>query len=155
MFAPIGQDMPYWVIISEDPIGFAGGTVNLYEYVRNNPLRFIDPWGLWTYATEYGTTGAGLTTNMTGIEGSVDRVFQNIATHDAVVTYTTNGTHSPNSLHYGGNAVDLRTRDLTSQQRQQATDQLRGALGRDYDVINEGNHIHIEYDPPTNGCHGR
>jgi RHS repeat-associated protein len=32
--------------ISEDPIGFAGGDVNLYAYVRNNPLRFIDPLGL-------------------------------------------------------------------------------------------------------------
>lgn len=32
--------------ISEDPIGFAGGDVNLYGYVRNNPLMFNDPFGL-------------------------------------------------------------------------------------------------------------
>lgn len=32
--------------ISEDPIGFAGGDVNLYAYVSNNPLLFIDPLGL-------------------------------------------------------------------------------------------------------------
>ena len=32
--------------ISEDPIGFAGGDVNLYAYVQNNPIMFIDPWGL-------------------------------------------------------------------------------------------------------------
>jgi RHS repeat-associated protein len=31
---------------SEDPIGFAGGDVNLYGYVWNNPLSFIDPFGL-------------------------------------------------------------------------------------------------------------
>jgi RHS repeat-associated protein len=31
--------------ISEDPIGFGGG-VNLYAYVRNNPLRAVDPFGL-------------------------------------------------------------------------------------------------------------
>ena len=30
---------------SEDPIGFASGDVNLYQYVRNNPLRFMDPTG--------------------------------------------------------------------------------------------------------------
>jgi len=33
--------------ISEDPIRFAGGDVNLYSYVRNQPTRYIDPWGLY------------------------------------------------------------------------------------------------------------
>ncbi len=32
--------------ISADPIGFAGGDVNLRRYVRNVPLRYIDPDGL-------------------------------------------------------------------------------------------------------------
>lgn len=32
--------------ISEDPIGFRGGDVNLYGYVRNQPLWFRDPRGL-------------------------------------------------------------------------------------------------------------
>lgn len=32
--------------ISEDPIGFAGGDVNLYAYVQNNPIMFVDPSGL-------------------------------------------------------------------------------------------------------------
>ena len=32
--------------ISEDPIGFGGGDVNLYVYVQNNPVLFIDPLGL-------------------------------------------------------------------------------------------------------------
>ncbi len=32
--------------ISEDPIGFAGGDVNLYAYVVNNPVNWVDPWGL-------------------------------------------------------------------------------------------------------------
>ncbi len=32
--------------ISEDPIGFSGGDVNLYGYVGNNPQNWIDPIGL-------------------------------------------------------------------------------------------------------------
>jgi RHS repeat-associated protein len=31
--------------ISEDPIGFRGGDINLFGYVKNNPIRYNDPWG--------------------------------------------------------------------------------------------------------------
>lgn len=33
--------------LSEDPIGFAGGDINLYGYVRNQPYIFRDPMGLY------------------------------------------------------------------------------------------------------------
>jgi len=33
--------------LSEDPIGFRSGWVNLYYYVGNNPLQFVDPMGLY------------------------------------------------------------------------------------------------------------
>jgi RHS repeat-associated protein len=32
--------------LSEDPVGFGGGT-NFYSYVLNNPVLFNDPYGLW------------------------------------------------------------------------------------------------------------
>jgi len=31
---------------SEDPIGFAGGSANLFAYVADKPINFVDPWGL-------------------------------------------------------------------------------------------------------------
>jgi RHS repeat-associated protein len=32
--------------ISEDPLGFVSKDYNLYSYVENNPLLYVDPWGL-------------------------------------------------------------------------------------------------------------
>jgi RHS repeat-associated protein len=32
--------------ISQDPLGFAGGDINLYRYLVNNPLTATDPFGL-------------------------------------------------------------------------------------------------------------
>ena len=33
--------------VTRDPIGLAGGDVNSYRYVGNNPLKIIDPFVLW------------------------------------------------------------------------------------------------------------
>jgi uncharacterized protein RhaS with RHS repeats len=41
--------------ISRDPIGFAGGDINLYRYVQNNPINYTDPYGLFEIKVyEYG-----------------------------------------------------------------------------------------------------
>jgi RHS repeat-associated protein len=37
--------------ISEDPLGFEGGNLNLYVYAANNPIMFMDPLGLCTQKT--------------------------------------------------------------------------------------------------------
>ena len=41
--------------ISEDPIGFDGGDVNLMAYVGNNPVTGIDPSGLYWFRQDWQT----------------------------------------------------------------------------------------------------
>ena len=52
---------------------------------------------------------------------------------------------SPNSLHPDGYAVDIRTRDLTKNQKNNMVLALNYLLGKDYDVVQYDTHIHIEY----------
>jgi RHS repeat-associated protein len=42
--------------ISKDPISFAGGDVNLYGYVQNNPVNAVDPLGLYGSNVHYDLT---------------------------------------------------------------------------------------------------
>ncbi|MCI0614704.1 RHS repeat-associated core domain-containing protein, partial [bacterium] len=61
--------------ISEDPIEFAGGDINLYAYVINDPVNFIDPLGLYSWY-EFGEDGGnysnGLADSLTfGVWGHV------------------------------------------------------------------------------------
>lgn len=63
---------------------------------------------------------------------------------ELVITSTYEGTHGAGSLHYSNDAVDIReehfTGDITAKR-------IKKALGSSFDVVLEGDHIHIEYDP--------
>jgi RHS repeat-associated protein len=43
--------------ISEDPLGFGGGDVNLMAYVGNQPINGIYPQGLWTISAGVNLSG--------------------------------------------------------------------------------------------------
>lgn len=61
------------------------------------------------------------------------------------ITSLTDGKHSAGSLHYTGDAVDLRLPVVRD--KQTLVSMLRDALGLHYDVVLEPDHIHIEHDP--------
>ena len=69
----------------------------------------------------------------------------------SVVTSGTDGKHGKKSLHGKGMAIDLRTRDFANAgDAVGAAKALANELnssGTGYDVVYEGDHIHVEYDP--------
>jgi len=60
------------------------------------------------------------------------------------ITWTTGGKHGEHSLHPKRRAFDCLP---TIQSRKQTVDDLKRILGPDYDVVDEGDHIHVEWDP--------
>lgn len=72
--------------------------------------------------------------------------------HDCIITSLTDGTHSATSLHYAGSAMDLRIRHLPQGATQKIVDVLSEALGPDYDVVLESDHIHLEFQPRKLSC---
>ena len=65
--------------------------------------------------------------------------------YEVTVTSGKDGIHSKNSLHYVGRAIDIRTRDMKLPAY--TARKLKIALGNNFDVILESDHIHIEFDP--------
>ena len=64
--------------------------------------------------------------------------------HAVVITSVLDGQHMRGSLHYVGAAGDLR---LPLSDVSPIVGLLRAALGDNYDVVLESDHIHIEFQP--------
>nr|WP_321402208.1 RHS repeat-associated core domain-containing protein [uncultured Desulfobacter sp.] len=94
-FRDYDPDTGRWT--AKDPIFFAGGDTDLYGYVLNDPVNFIDPWGLKKWHAPDGThtvgrsgtpvpTGGGIGTF---IENNVASGYTFGETHDSWVEYLT------------------------------------------------------------------
>ena len=66
---------------------------------------------------------------------------------ECIITEATGGHHGVGSLHYVGQAIDLRTWGLTGTEQRSICDKLKSSLGSEYDVVLESDHIHVEYQP--------
>ena len=66
--------------------------------------------------------------------------------YSCICTSGTDGKHMKGSLHYKALAVDLRSRHVSEEMLPKIVDELKERLGKDYDVILEGDHIHAEFD---------
>ena len=89
----------------------------------------------------------GLTKDIQKILPLVDELSRQLLGREAIITSALDGKHSTNSLHYSGNAIDLRTRDLPILLKHHYWQLLRDRLGDDFDVVKEATHVHVEFDP--------
>jgi hypothetical protein len=66
---------------------------------------------------------------------------------DVYVTSMQDKTHGPVSLHPFGLAIDLGVAGNVPAQLEKLFSRLARRLPPTYDVVFEGNHVHVEYDP--------
>jgi len=64
---------------------------------------------------------------------------------ELVITSTYEGNHGVGSLHYANDALDMRYLKSVDRKKQLAA--IKVQVGKNYDVIAEADHLHIEYDP--------
>jgi hypothetical protein len=74
---------------------------------------------------------------------AVDSVYKRHG-YDTVVTSGLDGTHSAGSFHYYGFAVDFRTNHLPVEKIAVIVEDVTAALGEDYFVLFEGDHLHVD-----------
>ena len=65
---------------------------------------------------------------------------------DVIITSGTDGVHMKGSKHYTHEALDIRISNIPSTQLIPYVRALRGRLGKDFDVVLEDDHIHVEWD---------
>lgn len=65
---------------------------------------------------------------------------------ELVITSVLDGVHSEGSLHYSGGSLDARTRYFKDSGAKAAR-MIRSRLTKDFDVVLEKTHLHIEYQP--------
>lgn len=74
---------------------------------------------------------------------TAERIYDEIG-ETLRITSVVDGQHMRASLHYVGAAIDFglpESRELNVRQR------LASALGSDFDVVEEHDHIHVEWQP--------
>ena len=79
---------------------------------------------------------------------AAERIYQE-AGRELMITSVTDGKHMEGSLHYKGHAVDMRTTavGIPAETVQRIAAKVKSALGPQFDVVVEGDHLHVEFDP--------
>ena len=128
--------------ISEDPFGLAGGDINAFAYVLNNPLAFSDPFGLKVLFE----TAAVIPPNAE-VMGKLEELNRLIPDRDIILTSGSEPRRNPTkgSRHPLGTAADIKIPGLTSAEVAELGAQI-GFIGiSTYD--SPPGHTHVDIGP--------
>ena len=130
--------------MQNDPIGNAGGSLNWYLYVANNPINWIDPEGLYVLKDNIPAPDPKLLPLLK----CIDQCFGNY-----IITSTTD-SHASNTPHGRGEAFDIRYPNNSSKFLCCAA-KCGAGYGLDEKVNpssrSTGPHIHIQLGSGTGG----
>jgi RHS repeat-associated protein len=144
---------------AKDPIGFGGGDVDLYGYCLNDPINWLDPFGLQQRLINpqpAGPDGPQITfvndvpgapsTNLPVSDASA-QMIENVVRETGLsinINSTTGGAHAPGSRHPGGMAVDInRINGCPVSQNNNNVQRLQ-------DAFNQQSNILENYGPALN-----
>jgi len=98
--------------ITSDPIGLAGG-VNTYEYALSNPLRNIDPLGLWSFNVG-GYLGVGGGLSVAYSEGTLEVTGRLGVGIGAGLSFNPDGRPSPHAESCGSGHIARTTANVSA-----------------------------------------
>jgi len=113
--------------------------MRIYETESGTKVRLKDE------SVDVGSVAPGVVDKV--VEAARPSYAERDNVQNFVVTSAHDGAHSEGSLHDDGLALDLRVWGFSGAQAKRATAETQQRLGERWDVVYEGTHIHIEYDP--------
>jgi len=135
--------------ITPDPIRLAGGDVNLYGYVRNDPVNWVDPWGIFRYAPGAGgPLDVRTTASLECFEICLGRVVTVTGAREE------GPPHLPGSAHATGEACDLAKNANPGLTRQESERCFNGCFGPTGYGQEEASHFHLQTRPGRGGATG-
>ena len=143
--------------ISEDPSGFAGGQVNLYAYVANNPISYVDPLGLESEQAEGGSGGGDGGGFWGGVQNAWDSLLDKLSEERGSTFASGGGGSDPDTLVLGKNPdyvkvsgkINGYTFNLTSKDYKSMSSEERDSMNKGIieNALGNGHNIVFSNDP--------
>lgn len=97
------------------------------------------------FSLKAGVDPTGVTQELLSALGVAQGIYSSFG-QPFTVTSLTEGQHVTNSKHYIGQAADLRTNGVDPATVPQIAQTLQSQLGSNYYVLQESDHIHVQYN---------